>query len=56
MRRYYKEGGLTKREKKTLKKHSVHHTPKVLKQIANKVKSGQTFSQAHKDAPKIGKK
>ena len=56
MRRYYKEGGLTKRETKTLKKHSVHHTPKVLKQIAEKVEDGQTFTQAHKDAPKIGKK
>ncbi len=56
MRRYYSKGGLTNRQKKTLKKHSVHHTPKVLEQIADKVKDGQTFTQAHKDAPKIGKK
>ena len=47
---------LTKRQKATLDRHSKHHTPRVLKQIAKKVRGGMTFSEAHKNAPKIKKK
>jgi type II secretory pathway component PulF len=47
---------LTKRQKKTLNRHSKHHTPRVLKQIEKKVRGGMTFSKAHKNAPKTKKK
>jgi len=47
---------LTKRQKATLDRHSKHHTPGVLKQIAKEVRVGMTFGEAHKNAPKIKKK
>ena len=47
---------LTKRQTDTLKKHSVHHTPKHMSFMRKKMLAGTTFSAAHKDAlKKVGK-
>ena len=47
---------LTKRQKETMKKHSVHHTKKHMDFMTKKMMDGSTFSQAHKLAmKKIGK-
>ena len=47
---------LTKRQTDTLKKHSVHHTPKHMAFMKKEMREGTTFSAAHKDAlKKVGK-
>ncbi len=47
---------LTKRQTDTLKKHSVHHTPKHMAFMRKQMRQGVTFTQAHKDAmKKVGK-
>ena len=43
---------LTTRQQETMKKHSVHHTGKHMKMMANMMKRGKTFTQAHKAAQK----
>tara|TARA_Y100001951_G_C11205917_1_gene219973 strand:- start:386 stop:562 length:177 start_codon:yes stop_codon:yes gene_type:complete len=48
--------GLTERQKKTLKKHSVHHTMKHIKVMVDAMRNGKTFSASHKMAQKqVGK-
>tara|TARA_R100001480_G_scaffold22286_1_gene32434 strand:- start:259 stop:561 length:303 start_codon:yes stop_codon:yes gene_type:complete len=44
--------GLTKRQQKTMKKHSEHHTSKHMKSMTDMMNKGKTFSQAHKAAQK----
>ena len=47
---------LTKRQKNTLKKHSVHHTKKHMAEMRKLMRGGKTFTQAHKSAmKKVGK-
>lgn len=43
---------IDKREKKTLKKHKVHHTAKHMKQMKKDMKKGSTFKKAHTKAMK----
>tara|TARA_B100000927_G_scaffold283642_1_gene271615 strand:+ start:8068 stop:8265 length:198 start_codon:yes stop_codon:yes gene_type:complete len=43
---------LTKRQQDTMKKHSKHHTKKHLQHMANSMKRGTSFTQAHKNAQK----
>ena len=43
---------LTKRQTDTLKKHSVHHTPKHMKMMREMMGNGATFDAAHKAAKK----
>ena len=43
---------LTKRQKDALKKHSKHHTKKHMAEMRKAMKSGKTFSAAHKSAMK----
>ena len=51
-----KSKGLTDRQKATMKKHSVHHTPKHMAFMRKQMRQGVTFTQAHKDAmKKVGK-
>lgn len=47
---------LTKRQKDTLKRHSVHHTSKHMTEMRKLMRSGKTFTQSHKIAmKKVGK-
>tara|TARA_R100001443_G_scaffold33897_4_gene47760 strand:+ start:439 stop:600 length:162 start_codon:yes stop_codon:yes gene_type:complete len=47
---------LTKRQQDTLKRHSVHHTSKHMTEMRKMMKSGKTFTAAHKAAmKKVGK-
>ena len=47
---------LTDRQKKTLKKHSVHHTKKHMAFMRAQMRKGKTFGQAHRAAQrKVGK-
>ncbi len=47
---------LTKRQKDTLKRHSVHHTSKHMTEMVKLMRSGKSFGQAHKQTmKKIGK-
>ena len=47
---------LTKRQKDTLKKHSVHHSDKHMSFMRRLIKEGSTFSEAHTKAmKKVGK-
>ena len=43
---------LTKKQKETLKAHSVHHTKRHMEYMRNSMKRGATFTQAHKRAQK----
>ena len=44
------------KEKKTLKKHSVHHTAEHMSTMKNKMKKGMTFKKSHNQAmKKVGK-
>ena len=43
---------LTKRQQATLKKHSVHHTAKHMTEMRKAMRSGKSFTQAHKIAQK----
>ena len=48
--------GLSPRQKKTMRRHSRHHSMKHMRQMASAMKKGRTFSQAHKSAMrKVGK-
>ncbi len=47
---------LNKRQKDTMKKHSKHHSKKHMDMMTKSMKSGKTFTQAHKEAmKKVGK-
>tara|TARA_R110002050_G_scaffold13271_5_gene42223 strand:- start:1664 stop:1816 length:153 start_codon:yes stop_codon:yes gene_type:complete len=47
---------LTLKQKKILKRHSVHHTKKHMDNMKKTMMSGKTFTQAHKNAiKKVGK-
>tara|TARA_R110002012_G_scaffold312776_2_gene523803 strand:+ start:514 stop:696 length:183 start_codon:yes stop_codon:yes gene_type:complete len=48
----YKTGGLTERQEKTLKSHSVHHTKKHMDLMRKLMRNGETFTQSHKKAMK----
>jgi hypothetical protein len=49
-------GELTKRQKDTLKKHSVHHSAKHMTMMRKLMRAGETFTAAHKKAQKkVGK-
>ena len=50
-----KKMALTKRQKTTLKKHSVHHTKKHMNLMKKEMAKGSTFTQSHKLALKKGK-
>ena len=43
---------LSSRQQQSLKKHSEHHTKKHIQYMANSMKRGATFTQAHKRAQK----
>jgi len=48
--------GLNNRQATALKKHSVHHTKKHIKEMVNAMVKGKSFTQSHKDAQKkVGK-
>jgi len=47
---------LTKRQKDTLKKHSVHHSAKHMTMMRKLMKGGETFTASHKKTQKkVGK-
>ena len=47
---------LTKRQQATLKKHSVHHTANHMTEMRKLMRSGKSFTQAHRAATrKVGK-
>ena len=47
---------LTKRQTDTLKKHSVHHTSKHMTEMRKLMRSGKTFTEAHRTAMRtVGK-
>jgi hypothetical protein len=47
---------LTKKQKDTLRKHSVHHSAKHMAEMKRSIKTGVSFSDAHKKAmKKVGK-
>tara|TARA_Y100000593_G_C4171364_1_gene267169 strand:+ start:333 stop:491 length:159 start_codon:yes stop_codon:yes gene_type:complete len=51
-----KKKTLTKRQIDTLKRHSVHHTPKHMRMMKKLMRDGKTFGSAHKIAmKKVGK-
>jgi len=43
---------IDKKEKNTLKKHSVHHTAKHMSTMKKKMKKGTTFKKSHNQAMK----
>tara|TARA_R100000951_G_scaffold22897_1_gene18869 strand:+ start:343 stop:492 length:150 start_codon:yes stop_codon:yes gene_type:complete len=47
---------LNRRQKQTLKKHSVHHSKKHMDTMKKEMKEGSTFTASHKKAlKKVGK-
>ena len=44
---------LTDRQKKTLKKHSVHHSKKHMAIMKKEMRAGKSFTAAHKKAQKM---
>ena len=51
-----KTKSLTARQEATLKKHAVHHTKKHMDMMKKAMRSGSTFTAAHKQAmKKVGK-
>ena len=44
---------LTKRQQATLKKHSVHHSKKHMTMMRKEMRSGKSFTAAHKKAQKL---
>ena len=44
---------LTDRQKKTLKKHSVHHSKKHMAMMKKEMRSGKSFTFAHKKAKRL---
>ena len=48
--------GLSPRQKKTMRRHSRHHSMKHMIAMASAMKKGRTFGQAHRSAMrKVGK-
>ena len=48
--------GLTPRQKKTMNAHARHHSLKHMRSMANSMKKGSTFAQAHRKAMRsVGK-
>jgi len=48
--------GLTNRQKQTMARHSVHHTKKHIQVMADLMRDGKTFGEAHDIAmKKVGK-
>ncbi len=48
--------GLSTRQKKTMRRHSRHHSMKHMREMASAMKKGRTFGQAHRSAMrKVGK-
>ena len=48
--------GLTARQRKTMNAHARHHSLKHMREMANAMKKGSTFAQAHSRAMrKVGK-
>ena len=43
---------ITKKQKETLKKHSVHHSKKHMKEMKAAMQKGISFTKAHKTAMK----
>ena len=48
-----KKKELTKRQKDTLKKHSVHHSKKHMAMMKKEMRAGKSFTAAHKKAQKM---
>ena len=47
---------LTKRQQETMKRHSVHHTAKHLRDMVKRMIKGKSFTEAHKASQKaVGK-
>jgi hypothetical protein len=44
---------LTDRQKKTLKKHSVHHSKKHMAMMKKEMRAGKSFTASHKKAQRI---
>ena len=44
---------LTDRQKKTLNKHSVHHSKKHMAMMKKEMRAGKSFTAAHKKAQKM---
>ena len=44
---------LTDRQKKTLKKHSVHHSKKHMALMRKEMRAGKSFTAAHKKAQRM---
>ena len=44
---------LTDRQKKTLKKHSVHHSKKHMSLMKKEMRAGKSFTAAHKKAQRM---
>jgi hypothetical protein len=50
------EKQLTERQKKTLKKHSKHHTARHMQMMSEAMLKGKSFTKAHTEAiKKVGK-
>jgi len=55
MRKKFRKA-LTKRQETALQEHSAHHTKAHMTEMKKLMRSGKTFTQAHKDAmKKVGK-
>tara|TARA_Y100001972_G_C7508554_1_gene257088 strand:+ start:270 stop:581 length:312 start_codon:yes stop_codon:yes gene_type:complete len=53
---FMSKGRMTKRQKDTLERHSVHHTKAHMDLMKKEMRAGKTFGQAHKKAmKKVGK-
>ena len=48
-------GFLTKRQQTAMKKHSKHHTGSHIRNMANAMKKGASFSESHRIAMKKGR-
>ena len=44
---------LTDKQKKTLKKHSVHHSKKHMAMMKKEMRAGKSFTAAHKKAQRM---
>jgi len=44
---------LTDRQKKTLKKHSIHHSKKHMDMMKKEMRAGKSFTFAHKKAKRL---
>ena len=44
---------LTDRQKKTLKKHAVHHSKKHMAMMKKEMRAGKSFTFAHKKAKRL---